>query len=137
MMAATDDYNEIAKVIANYIEGAKTGNVGLLFHIFYEKARSFGERPPPGKRWDLDSDEYLRMHQEEEPLNKDGKYRARPASVKQMAQLATAAAEEDGCRGKFSFVEIFSLSRSTSRGRSSTRRTSIGARFGANVSRSA
>jgi hypothetical protein len=29
MMAATDDYNEIAKVIANYIEGAKTGNVGL------------------------------------------------------------------------------------------------------------
>ncbi|MBV8106904.1 MAG: nuclear transport factor 2 family protein [Hyphomicrobiales bacterium] len=109
-MAATDDYDEIAKVIATYIEGAKTGNVGLLLHIFHEKARSFGEGPPPGKRWDLDMEEYTKM-QEEEPLNKDGKYRARLVSVKQMGQSATAVVEEDGCWGKFSFVQIFSLSR--------------------------
>ena len=50
-MAATDDYDAIAKVIETYIEGAKTGDVGLMFPIFHEKAQLFGEGPPPGKRW--------------------------------------------------------------------------------------
>jgi hypothetical protein len=109
-MAATDDYDAIAKVIETYIEGVRTGDVGLLFHIFHEKAQSFGEGPPRGKRWDLDLDAYLKM-QAEEPLNKDGRYRARLVSVKQMGPSATAVVEEDGCWGEFSFVEIFSLSR--------------------------
>jgi Ferritin-like/Putative lumazine-binding len=109
-MTATDDYDEIAKVVETYIEGVRTGDVGLLFHIFHEKARSFGEGPPGGKRWDLDIDAYLKM-QAEEPLNKDGKYRARLVSVKQIGPSATAVVEEDGCWGEFSFVEIFSLSR--------------------------
>jgi hypothetical protein len=109
-MAATDDYDEIAKVIQTYIKGVETGDVNLLFHIFHEKARSFGEGPPTGKRWDLDLDTYLKM-QAEEPLNKGRKYRARLISVKQFGPSATAVVEEDGCWGEFSFVQIFSLSR--------------------------
>jgi hypothetical protein len=111
MMAETDDYAAIAKVIETYIEGAKTGDVGLLFPIFHEKARLFGEGPPPGIRWDLDRDAYLQM-QAKEPLNKGGKYRARLVSVKQMGPSAVAVVEEDGCwEDNVSFVDIFSLSR--------------------------
>ncbi len=110
-MAATDDYDAIAKVIETYIEGAKTGDVGLMFPIFHEKAQLFGEGPPPGKRWDLDRDAYLEM-QAKEPLNKGGKYRARLVSVKQMGPSAVAVVEEDGCwEDNVSFVDIFSLSR--------------------------
>ena len=108
-MAATEDYDEIAKVIGTYIQGVKTGDVGRFYHIFHEKARSFGEGPPPGKRWDLDLDEFLKM-QAEEPLNKERTYRARLVSVKQIGPSATAIVEEDGCWGEFSFVGIFSLS---------------------------
>ena len=110
-MAATDDYDAIDKVIEAYIQAAKTGDVGLLFPIFHEKARLFGEGPPKGKRWDLDRDEYFKM-QAAEPLNRGGNYRARLVSVKQMGPSAVAVVEEDGCwEDNVSFVDIFSLSR--------------------------
>ncbi len=109
-MAATDDYDAIAKVIETYIEGAKTGDLKLLGPIFHDKARLFGEGPPAGKRWDLDKNAYFKM-QAKEPLNKGGQYRARLVSVKQLGPSAVAVVEEDGCWGDVSFVDIFSLSR--------------------------
>src|SRR5271165_5387894 len=50
-MAEIDDYDAIAKVIDQYIKGAAKGDIGLLFQIFHEKARLFGEGPPKGQRY--------------------------------------------------------------------------------------
>src|SRR5271166_3592655 len=71
-MAEIDDYDAIAKVIDQYIKGAAKGDIGLLFQIFHEKARLFGEGPPKGTRYDLDRDTYFQK-QQEEPLNQGGK----------------------------------------------------------------
>ena len=124
-MAATDDYDEIAKVIETYIEGAKTGDVGLLFPIFHEKAQLFGEGPPPGKRWDLDRDAYLKM-QAKEPLNKGGKYRARLVSVKQMGPSATRSSRKTAAGASFRSSRFSRCRGSTAPGRSSTRHTRTG-----------
>ena len=84
-MSAIDDYDAIAKVINQYIEGASKGDIGLLFQIFHEKARLFGEGPPKGTRYDLDRDTYFQK-QQEEPLNQGGKYRARLVSMQQLGR---------------------------------------------------
>ncbi len=108
-MAEIDDYDAIAAVIKTYIDGAGKGDIKLLSQIFHEKARLFGEGPPKGKRYDLDRDEYFK-DQAAQPLNTDGKYRARLVSVQQLGPSAIAIVEEDSCWGDVSFVDIFSLS---------------------------
>jgi hypothetical protein len=108
-VSAIDDYDAIAKVINQYIEGASKGDIGLLFQIFHDKARLFGEGPPKGTRYDLDRDTYFQK-QQEEPLNQGDKYKARLVSVQQLGPSAIAIVEEDGCWGDVSFVDIFSLS---------------------------
>src|SRR5580658_7696422 len=97
-MAEIDDFDEIAKVINQYIEGAGKGDIKVLSPIFHEKARLFGEGPPKGKRYDLDRDAYFK-DQAAMPLNPDGRYRARLVSVQQLGPSAIAIVEEDGCWG--------------------------------------
>jgi hypothetical protein len=111
-MAEIDDFDEIAKVINQYIEGAGKGDIKLLSPIFHEKARLFGEGPPKGKRYDLDRDAYFK-DQAAMPLNPDGRYRARLVSVQQLGPSAIAIVEEDSCWGpqNVSFVDIFSMSK--------------------------
>ena len=112
-MAEIDDYDAIDKVIKQYIEGAAKGDLKLLEPIFHKEARLFGEGPPKGKRYDLDREAYFKA-QAADPLNPDGKYRARLVSVQQFGRpSAIAIVEEDGCWGSqnVSFVDIFSLSK--------------------------
>jgi hypothetical protein len=111
-MAEIDDFDAIAKVINQYIEGAAKGDIKLLDPIFHKEARLFGEGPPKGKRYDLDRKAYFEA-QAAEPLNPDGKYRARLVSVQQLGPSAIAIVEEDGCWGpqNVSFVDIFSMSK--------------------------
>lgn len=47
------------------------------------------------------------------PLNNGGKYRARIISVEQFGPAAAVVLAEDGCWGAVSFVDIFSLNRTT------------------------
>jgi hypothetical protein len=109
-MSMIDDYDAIVKVIELYINGAGKGDIKLMRKAFHPEARLFGEAH--GERYDIGMEKYFELSVKN-PLNDGGKYRARIISVEQFGPAAAVVLAEDGCWGAVSFVDIFSLNRTT------------------------
>jgi hypothetical protein len=110
-MAVTETATEreaITSVLQLYIDGAAKGDAAKLREAFHEEAWMFGS--VGGSRFDVPISQMIEMTMSQ-PLDSDGAYRARIASIEQVGDAATATLEEDGCWGGVSFVDLFSLAK--------------------------
>ncbi len=105
--SATDDYDEIARVVQLYIDGGAKGDVSKLKKAFHKDARMFGQAE--GKRYDVPISSFFEMAAAH-PAD-TGNYKGRITSVDQVGDAAVAVVAEDGYWGSASFVDFFSLAR--------------------------
>jgi hypothetical protein len=110
-MAVTETATEreaITSVLQLYIDGASKGDAAKLREAFHEEAWMFGS--VGGRRFDVPISQMIETTTSQ-PLDSDGSYRARIASIEQVVDAATATLEEDGCWGGVSFVDFFGLAK--------------------------
>jgi hypothetical protein len=110
-MAATEtatDREAITNTVQLYVEGASTGDVAKLTEAFHQEAWMFGS--VGGQRFDMPIAQMFDLVVNQ-PMDTDGSYSARVASVEQVGDVATATLEESGCWGAVSFVDFFALAR--------------------------
>jgi hypothetical protein len=110
-MAVTETATEreaITSVLQLYIDGASNGDAAKLREAFHEEAWMFGS--VGGRRFDVPISQMIETTTSQ-PLDSDGSYRARIASIEQVGDAATATLEEDGCWGGVSFVDFFALAK--------------------------
>jgi hypothetical protein len=110
-MAVTETATEreaITSVLQLYIDGASKGDAAKLREAFHEEAWMFGS--VGGRRFDVPISQMIETTTSQ-PLDSDGSYRARIASIEQVVDAATATLEEDGCWGGVSFVDFFVLAK--------------------------
>jgi hypothetical protein len=110
-MSATETATEraaIEQVVQLYIDGVSKGDGEKLRHAFHESAWMYGSLA--GTRYDEPISELIALVTGQ-PLDSDGSYDARIASVVQVEDAATAVVEEDGCWGGISFTSFFALAK--------------------------
>jgi hypothetical protein len=98
----------ITSVVQMYIDGAATGDVGKLEDAFHSEAWMFGSIG--GQRFDMPITKMIAITKKQ-PLDSDGSFKARIASIEQLENTATAVVEEEGCWGGVSFTDFFSLAK--------------------------
>jgi len=104
----TDERAAIATVVQLYIDGASKGDSAKLKEAFHEEAWMFGSLS--GQRYDVPIGQLIEMTVSQ-PLDSDGGFNARIASIEQVGDAATARVEEEGCWGNVSFVTFLSLAK--------------------------
>lgn len=110
-MTTTDTVTEreaIERVAQLYAEGAGSGDAAKLRQAFHEDAWMYGTIG--GKRSDMPIAKMIELLAAQ-PLDSDGGYTTRIASVEQVGDAAVVRLEEEGCWGSLSFVDFFSLAR--------------------------
>jgi hypothetical protein len=108
MATTAQDTDQITRTVDLYIEGVREGDAGKLREAFHPEARMWGSLS--GQRLDIPITEMIAMV-DGKPVDVDGSYQARVASVEQTDDVASVALVEDGFWGTLSFVDFFNLAR--------------------------
>jgi Putative lumazine-binding len=103
-----DERQAIEAAVQLYIEGASQGNAAKLKEAFREEAWMYGA--VGGQRFDMPISQMAEVVTGQ-PLDSDGSFRARIASLEQEGDIARVRLEEDGCWGGVSFVDYFTLAK--------------------------
>ncbi|HZZ22848.1 MAG TPA: nuclear transport factor 2 family protein [Roseiarcus sp.] len=107
-MSMIDEYDAIVKVALHQ----RRGEGGHQIDAQGLPPGGSPVRGADGERYDIGMEKYFELSAKS-PLNNGGKYRARIISVEQFGPAAAVVLAEDGCWGAVSFVDIFSLNRTT------------------------
>jgi hypothetical protein len=99
---------EITRVVNLYAEGVRDGDAAKLREAFHPQAWMFGSLA--GTRYDEPIDELIALV-DGKPVDVDGSFQSRVASVEQVGDAAFAVLEEDGFWGTVSFTDFFTLAR--------------------------
>ena len=105
---ATDERTAIEAAIQLYIDGASKGDAGKINETFHESAWMYGH--VDGHRFDMPAAQ-LAETVAAQPLDSDGSFTARIASIEQVGDVARVTLEEDGAWGSLSFVDYFTLAK--------------------------
>lgn len=106
MAATAQDTEQITQAVQLYIDGARDGDGDKLRQAFHPDARMWGSLG--GQRFDVPIGDMITML-DGKPVDVEGSYQARIASVEQTADTANVVLEEDGFWGTVSFVDFFAL----------------------------
>ncbi|MGZ4382787.1 MAG: nuclear transport factor 2 family protein [Gaiellaceae bacterium] len=102
------DHAAIEAAIQLYIDGASKGDAEKINEAFHEAAWMYGHLG--GQRFDMPAAQ-LAETVAAQPLDSDGSFSARIASLEQVGDVARVTLEEDGCWGGISFVDYFTLAK--------------------------
>ncbi len=111
MSTTTSDVTERAAIetaIQLYIDGASKGDAEKIRETFHEAAWMYGH--VGGQRFDMPAAQ-LAETVAAQPLDSDGNFSARIASLEHVGDVARVTLEEDGAWGSLSFVDYFTLAR--------------------------
>ena len=108
MASIAQETDQITRAVELYIEGSRHGDAEKLREAFHPDARMWGSLD--GERVDVPITEMIAMV-DGKPVDVNGSYQARIASIEQTDDVASVVLEEDGFWGSVSFVDFFSLAR--------------------------
>jgi len=106
MAATAQDTEQITQTVQLYIDGAREGDGAKLRQAFHPDSHMWGSLG--GQRYDVPIGEMIAML-DGHPVDVEGSYVARIASVEQTDDVANVVLEEDGFWGTVSFVDFFAL----------------------------
>jgi hypothetical protein len=99
---------QTTRTIDLYVEGCREGDAAKLREAFHPDARMWGSMS--GERYDEPIAEMIALV-DGSPVDVDGSYQARVASVEQTEDVASVVLIEEGFWGSVSFLDYFDLAR--------------------------